>query len=321
MINNPSISIIIPIFRVENFLTRCLDSVLAQTYTDFELLLIDDGSPDNSGKICDEYAKKDKRIKVFHKKNEGVSVARNVGLDNARGKYVAFIDSDDWVEVDYLSCLYTTAEDQCADIVACDYLIEKGSTTPVYMKQKHVNDRLVVIKMLLTNELKGYLWNRLFRRNLFSVNQIRFSAGIGMWEDLEVLVALCYNASKIAYLPLGLYHYSIINQQTATYSYDEKKISQRIYITHLLKDFLKAHGLEKSCIRELHIRQLLAKMEYATDVKLHNFKKWNETFPDAFNKNWSLNYPLWIKIQQWLVHYKLYPIAYVTLLFKRIIKY
>ena len=86
MINNPSISIIIPIFRVENFLPRCLDSVLAQTYTDFELLLIDDGSPDNSGKICDEYAKKDKRIKVFHKKNEGVSVARNVGLDNARGK-------------------------------------------------------------------------------------------------------------------------------------------------------------------------------------------------------------------------------------------
>lgn len=96
--NTPLISIIIPVYKAEKYLHCCVDSVLAQSFTNFELILIDDGSPDNSGTICDEYAKQDRRIKVFHQENQGVSAARNLGIEQAKGEWIAFIDSDDWVE-------------------------------------------------------------------------------------------------------------------------------------------------------------------------------------------------------------------------------
>ena len=98
----PKISIIVPIYKTEQYLQRCIDSILAQTFTNFELLLIEDGSPDNSGKICDKYALKDSRIKVYHKENGGVSSARNLGLDHATGEWITFCDSDDWVNKDWL---------------------------------------------------------------------------------------------------------------------------------------------------------------------------------------------------------------------------
>ena len=100
----PQISIVVPVYNVEKYLERCIDSILAQTFTDFELLLINDGSKDSSGLICDKYTEKDSRIRVFHKENEGVSRARNLGISNARGRWLCFIDSDDWVDKEYLHC-------------------------------------------------------------------------------------------------------------------------------------------------------------------------------------------------------------------------
>ena len=118
--SNPKISVIIPVYNAESTLRRCVDSVLAQTFTDFECLLINDGSKDKSGEICDEYARKDSRVKVFHKENGGVSSARNVGLDNARGEWVSFVDSDDWVEGDILESMYKTALLSGSSLVTCD---------------------------------------------------------------------------------------------------------------------------------------------------------------------------------------------------------
>ena len=103
--NNPKISVIAPVYNVEKYLPRCIDSILAQTFTDFELLLIDDGSKDHSREICDEYAKKDSRIRVFHKENGGVSSARNLGLDNVKGEWITFVDSDDYLKMEFLSNL------------------------------------------------------------------------------------------------------------------------------------------------------------------------------------------------------------------------
>ena len=103
----PKISVIVPVYKAEKYICRCVDSILAQTFTDFELLLIDDGSPDNSGAICDEYAASDSRVKVFHKENGGVSSARNVGLDNACGEWITFVDADDWIAETFIAGLYT----------------------------------------------------------------------------------------------------------------------------------------------------------------------------------------------------------------------
>ena len=126
------ISIIVPVYNTEKYLDQCIQSVLVQTYTNWELLLINDGSTDLSGTICDQYATKDRRIRVFHKENGGVSSARNVGLDNARGKWIMFIDADDWVEPSMLKELRTVALDNNADYVYCDLLFDYGK----YQKYK-----------------------------------------------------------------------------------------------------------------------------------------------------------------------------------------
>ena len=116
----PKISVIVPVYKVEPYLHECVDSILAQTFTDFELILVDDGSSDNCGKICDEYAAKDSRIRVIHQENRGVSAARNAALDAAKGEFIAFIDSDDVVNVYYLEVLLS-GMDEDTDIVACKY--------------------------------------------------------------------------------------------------------------------------------------------------------------------------------------------------------
>ena len=120
----PSISIIVPVYKAEPYLHRCVDSLLAQTFTDFEVLLIDDGSPDRSGEICDDYARKDARVRVFHQENGGVSVARQRGLDEALGEYTIHADPDDWVEPDMLEALYRKAKEDDADMVICDFVNE-----------------------------------------------------------------------------------------------------------------------------------------------------------------------------------------------------
>ena len=123
MTSKPVVSIIVPVYNTEKFLHRCIDSILTQTYTDFELLLIDDGSKDSSGTICDEYAAKDVRVRVFHKENGGVSSARNMGLDNARGEWITFVDSDDWIDDNYLEALYGACIVSGSDIVFCGFRV------------------------------------------------------------------------------------------------------------------------------------------------------------------------------------------------------
>lgn len=115
------VSIIVPVYQVEKYIRQCIESILAQTFTDFELILVDDGSDDNSGKICDEYAEKDSRIKVIHQKNCGLSRARNIGMDNASGKYLMFVDSDDYIAPNMAECLYKSITKDNCDIVACNF--------------------------------------------------------------------------------------------------------------------------------------------------------------------------------------------------------
>lgn len=120
-ITKPKISIIVPVYKAEPYLRKCIDSILNQTFKDFELILVDDGSPDRCGEICDEYALKDSRIKIIHKENSGRSSARNVGLDIAQGEYIGFVDSDDWIEPDMYEVLYSKAKIESADIIALNY--------------------------------------------------------------------------------------------------------------------------------------------------------------------------------------------------------
>lgn len=169
--NIPQISVIVPVYNVEKYLSRCIESILSQTFTDFELLLIDDGSTDRSGEICDEYAKKDTRIRVFHTKNRGVSAARNLGLDNAKGEWISFVDSDDWVENDYLKSLFNDnflTENKC---VICESVYvdfekynRKRFILPDVILVIPFNKDIIVNKIL--NGYNSFIYAKLFNKKL-----------------------------------------------------------------------------------------------------------------------------------------------------------
>lgn len=208
--NLPKISIIVPVYKAEPYLHRCVDSILAQTFTDWELILVDDGSPDQSGKICDEYAKKDQRVKVIHKVNGGVSSARQKGLDEARGEYTIHADPDDWAEPNMLEKLYNEASKKEADMVMCDFICEYKSGGVICkqeIKSSHADD---ILKKMFAQQLHGSCWNKLIRRECYNKYNIRFPKNIIRWEDLYVVCSLLMHPIRVAYLPKAFYHYDLI---------------------------------------------------------------------------------------------------------------
>lgn len=204
----PKVSVIIPVYNAEKYLFRSVDSLLAQTLQDFEVLLIDDGSPDKSGEICDEYAKKDTRVRVFHKENGGVSSARQYGMNNARGEYTIHVDPDDWVEPNMLEELYAKAKEEDADMVICDYYEEYPKWKKTIYKQQKPSalDHNTVLKELF-QQLYGSCWNKLVKRACYNKYDINYPSELTLCEDLYVNISLLIYDIKVTYLPKAFYHY------------------------------------------------------------------------------------------------------------------
>lgn len=176
----PTISIIVPIYNVEQWLSRCIDSILSQSFMDFELILVDDGSPDRCGIICDEYAEKDKRIRVIHQKNAKLSAARNAGLDVAQGEWIAFVDSDDWLHKDYLKILLSGAVDD-TDLVICSCQItyNQMETDQDYSGTQF---RSVTMDYIYKDRYsRNQAWGKLYRRN--AIGELRYIPGTEPMED------------------------------------------------------------------------------------------------------------------------------------------
>ncbi|MFK9089939.1 glycosyltransferase family 2 protein [Bacillus salipaludis] len=208
---NPKISIIVPVYNVEPYIHKCIDSILKQTFEDFELILVDDGSPDNCGKICDEYSKLDNRIKVLHKENGGVSSARNAGIRTAKGEYIGFVDSDDFIHQRMYELLYSYGIKHTADVVLCDYLVvndeEMHNTNydiPEFNEEQYSN--IESLYQLYTNlDIQFVIpCNKLFRRSLF--NNLKFIEG-KRHEDEIIAHRILFKSSKVTYLPIKLYYY------------------------------------------------------------------------------------------------------------------
>lgn len=203
---NPTISIIIPVYNTEKYLRRCLDSIVAQTYKDFECILVDDGSTDASGKICDEYAAKDNRFKVFHKKNGGVSSARNLGLDNAKGEYIAFCDADDYVKENWLS-------EFILRIPICDIVVSGFEKTHCGKVQKKIypyynlSEPDLLWTILEIDGTAGFLWNKCFRTEIIAKENIRFKEKYKLWEDEEFISRYMGYTKKVAFGSLATYCY------------------------------------------------------------------------------------------------------------------
>lgn len=216
MNSNPLISIIIPIYNAEQYLPQCIDSILSQTYKLWECILIDDGSTDNSHSICNIYSARDSRIKVVQKKNEGVSIARNWGIERATGEFITFIDADDWVEPYYLECLIVNSN---YDIVFFPYIkmFSNGENISYELKEMEASDEegfWNIVEYLKSNEYKvnfyGFTWNKLFCSNIIRQNNIRFVQGLKISEDEVFTLNYCLFAESIKVLSRPLYNYRVL---------------------------------------------------------------------------------------------------------------
>ena len=193
------ISVIVPVYNAEKYLHRCIDSILVQSFTDFELLLINDGSKDNSGKICDEYAAKDSRIRVFHKENGGVSSARNLGLDNAKGDYIMFVDSDDYMFPEMCELMVATIESKRTDLAVCGTTETGGGYwCPVADKDYTLTQLKDSFVELLHTELLSPPWNKIFKRSI--IDGQRFFEGVSFGEDLIFNLEYIDKCDKISFI-------------------------------------------------------------------------------------------------------------------------
>ena len=248
----PEISVIVPVYKVEPYIHKCVDSILAQTFSDYELILVDDGSPDTCGNICDEYAKKDARIRVIHKENGGLSDARNAGMKIACGEYVIFIDSDDYIKPNFVEILYRACVSHKADVAMCGYVTvdEQGNNIKNYYPNEPQNIEVVTGRTLLhyfykeDGVVNQVVWNKIYKKSLF--NKLKFQKG-RYYEDGYIIAPLFWNVKKIAIVRNTLYYYvqrknSIMNSKINTkkiidsndsYKYRIEFFKERSYLLYM----------------------------------------------------------------------------------------
>ena len=227
------ISIIIPVYKAEKYIRRCVDSLIEQTYKDIEIVLVDDGSPDNCPKICDEYAKQDKRVKVIHCKNGGSMKARQIGFEAASGDYIGFADSDDWAEPDMYERLAEAAKKYDADITTCGYYIEFPGFTKEYhgKLQKEFYDKTDMEKEIYPNLfradasdaflIEACCWNKLYKKEILAGNITRVDGKAKVGEDSAFVFSSVIDSDRIAFVEKCLYHY-FCHENSIMTGYDPK---------------------------------------------------------------------------------------------------
>lgn len=206
------VSIIVPVYNAQRFLRKCVESILAQTYRNIQLILVDDGSTDGSGALCDEFAAMDRRVTVIHQKNAGVSAARNAGLDAARGEYVGFVDADDLLEPQMTQCSVSAAREHGAELVLFDPYVCIGERTevdsmPFFSESTVIHKGDITPNMLLF--MAGTVWRVLYSRQLLECNGIRFDGTLPLSEDRLFNIAAMGCCEKMYYLRQPLYRYCI----------------------------------------------------------------------------------------------------------------
>lgn len=269
----PLISVIVPVYKVEEYLDRCVDSIINQTYKNLEILLVDDGSPDNCPKMCDDYAKKDKRIKVIHKKNGGLSDARNVGIDNSKGDYLTFIDSDDYVELNYVEFLYNLIVKYDADISMGKQYV-RYSNKVINTGSGYLYDNLskeeIFEKLMYGEDFDVSAWAKLYKKELFI--DIKYPVN-RLFEDSATTYKLMDKANKIVMKSEPIYNYIIRENSITNCIFNVKKMDL-ITSTIEMTDFIakKYKKLKKSCDRRLMYAYLSTYTQYIkskhTNIKI-----------------------------------------------------
>ena len=235
------ISVIVPVYNIEKYIRRCVESIIGQSYSNLQIILVDDGSDDESGKICDEIAKSDERVEVFHKSNGGASDARNFGLEKAQGEYIAFVDGDDYIESDMYECLYKAIVESASDMASCGFYEVFGDKT--YMRccteETIVLDKIEAYEALLSRRslLGCSNCNKLFSRRVFE--GIRYKVGI-QGEDLELIYRVLGGVQSVVCIDVAKYHYIHRKNSTTTSAFNERSMDI-IYISEEIMQFIHSN--------------------------------------------------------------------------------
>lgn len=274
----PKISVIVPVYKVESYLHRCIDSIIGQSFTDFELILVDDGSPDECGRICDSYAQIDGKVRVIHQKNKGISAARNAGIEwvfkNSDSQWITFIDSDDWVHTNYLEYLLRAAESNGTSVSMCEYHVTDRTENE---EETEYSSSILTPREAYsykTERYKAYAWGRMYRTECF--REVRFPEGRS-WEDLATTYRVLFSCQKIAVVNCSLYYYFLredsitskawhmgkldelwaIEEQFEYFETADEDILRRLaegYINCILRNL---KGLEDACLSKKERRRVL----------------------------------------------------------------
>jgi glycosyltransferase involved in cell wall biosynthesis len=235
----PLISVIVPVYKVEEYLDKCVDSIINQTYKNLEIILVDDGSPDNCPKMCDDYAKKDKRIKVIHKKNGGVSSARNEGIKFSKGDYISFIDSDDWIDNNYIEEMYNALTYNEADYVCCGYKRVCGNNLEYIHNDEKIiiyNNAELLLKLLNVQNGYGFCHMKLISKKV--IKNVVFNEKLVVGEDALFNIELCKNINKAVILNKSLYNY-FFNSNSVVRKYDEKYVDKYLNSMKYMSEYIE----------------------------------------------------------------------------------
>lgn len=238
MNNKQLVSILLPVYNVEKFLPQCLDSLIHQTYTNLQIVLIDDGSKDCSWQIMQEYAAKDSRIEIYQQENQGVATTRNHLLEKVKGEYVLFVDSDDWVELDMVEFLVRQIEQEQADIVTCGMVVNDTPVNQVKVSKECWKQEKVIYEFLRHVSFSGSLWNKLLKSSL--LHNIQFHCGISYGEDALFVWKMLQQVQKVVFTDKKLYHYRVNENSLSNLSWlPEKKGTGHIVWTMICHDVEK----------------------------------------------------------------------------------
>lgn len=266
--NNDKIGVIVPVYKTEKYVAECIESILAQTYTNFRLILVDDGTPDNAGKICDEYAKKDNRITVIHQENAGVTRARAAGVEAANDcEWITFVDSDDTITHDALETLLSAVNGKTDIVISpADNFLEDCNN--IYEWRK-----LLLRDVSLCNSP----WGKLFKKGLFNKNTFDIPKNIKMGEDLLMNVRIAFTANDITIIPKNIYNYRT-HTQNITKLYNRTTESETLFYEHLKKS-VPDKEWDKYLVYTINTRL----------ERFRNFTYYKYNANDFFNTNWYLN--------------------------------
>lgn len=301
------ISIIVPIYKVEKELDKCVQSLIHQTYEKIEIILVDDGSPDNCPKLCDEYAKKDYRIKVIHKKNGGLSEARNFGLDSATGKYILYVDSDDYIELDACERLLEGVSKDVDFVVGACREISKQNIS--YQKHTNIKPKTIydskdfVIASIKKFEWYAPAWLNLYKREFLLKNNLYYKVGY-LFEDIEMLPRMFLAASKVSYIDYPFYNYVIRENSIMTSDNTQEKVKMSLYIYDYWMEIIK--GLSDIEYKRW-LYGILIKL-YMWNARERKIKGWKI---NGMGFWFSLKYALNIKEKIKVVYFSIAPGLYI----------